>query len=97
MKVTFKVIDTRNGKDITNDYCWVLRPDGRLCYNAYGDLIGMNHAQIVLNFEETIDKELDQSTSSTYICLDGARINTDVGYVSDWWNEYKKVILKGEL
>ena len=55
MKVTFKVIDTRNGKDITNDYCWVLRPDGRLCYNAYGDLIGMTYAQLVLNLEERID------------------------------------------
>ena len=97
MKVTFKVVDTRNGKDITDDYCWVLRPDGRLCYNYYGDLIGMNHAQLVLNFEETIDKELNQSTSTEYRCLDGTTINTDVGYVSDWWNEYKKVILKGEL
>ena len=97
MKVTFKVIDTRNGKNITNDYCWVLRPDGKLCYNDYGDLIGMNHAQLVLNFEEKIDKELDQSTSSEYRCLDGTTIHTDVGYVSDWWNEYKKVILKEEL
>ena len=52
MKVTFKVIDTRNGKDITNDYCWVLRSDGKLCYNDYGDLIGMNYAQLVLKFEE---------------------------------------------
>lgn len=26
----FKVIDTRNGKDITKDYFWVITFDGRL-------------------------------------------------------------------
>ena len=48
----FKVIDKRTGDDITNDYCWVIRPDGRLCYIDYGDLIGLTYAEPILIFEE---------------------------------------------
>lgn len=52
MKVTYKVIDIRNGKDITNDYCWVIRPDGSLAYNEYGDLIGLTYAKAIITVKE---------------------------------------------
>lgn len=51
MKVTYKVIDTRTNKDITNDYCWVIRPDGSLAYDDYGDLIGFTYAKAIFNIE----------------------------------------------
>jgi hypothetical protein len=43
----FKVIDTRNGKDITNDYFWVIRPNGELGYIDYGDFTGLTYAKEV--------------------------------------------------
>lgn len=44
----FKVIDTRNGKDITKDYFWVITSDGRLGYIYYGDFIGLSYAKAVM-------------------------------------------------
>lgn len=44
----FKVIDTRNGKDITKDYFWVITSDGRLGYINYGDFIGLTYAKAVI-------------------------------------------------
>ena len=44
----FKVIDTRNGKDITKDYFWVITSDGRLGYIDYGDFIGLTYAEAVM-------------------------------------------------
>jgi hypothetical protein len=52
MNVTFKVIDTRTNKDITNEYDWVLQSNGRLAYNAYGDLTGFAYAKAIFNIEE---------------------------------------------
>lgn len=40
-----------------------------------------------------IDYELSQSTSSRYITTTRKQIVTDVGYVEDWWNEYKKDLM----
>ena len=40
-----------------------------------------------------IDYELSQSTLSRYITTTGKQIGTDVGYVEDWWNEYKKDLI----
>ena len=40
-----------------------------------------------------IDYELSQSTSSRYITTTGKQIGTDVGYVEDCWNEYKKDLI----
>lgn len=59
MRVMYKVIDTRTNEDITNKYCWVLRPDGMLAYNDYGDLIGATYAKAVFNitYAKTIFKE----------------------------------------
>jgi hypothetical protein len=52
MKVTYKVIDTRTNEDITAKYDWVLQPNGRLAYNAYGDLIGLTYVKAVFTVEE---------------------------------------------
>ena len=41
-----------------------------------------------------IEQELSQSTTSTYKCTDGTIIKTDVGYVEDWWNEYKEHLIQ---
>ena len=40
-----------------------------------------------------IDYELSHSTLSKYITTTGKQISTDVGYVEDWWKEYKKDLL----
>lgn len=40
----------------------------------------------------TIEKELNQSLSAIYKCEDNSVISTDVGYVEEWFNEYKYVI-----
>lgn len=39
-----------------------------------------------------IEKELNNSTSSEYVCQDGTTIATDVGYISDWFNRYKETL-----
>lgn len=40
----------------------------------------------------TIEKELNQSLSTIYKCEDNSVISTDVGYVEEWFNEYKYII-----
>ena len=50
--ITFKVVDIRTGKDITNTEMWVLRPDGSLTYNEYGDLIGCVYAKAVFTIKD---------------------------------------------
>lgn len=36
----YRVINRKTKEDITDKYCWVVRPDGKLYVNEYGDLIG---------------------------------------------------------
>lgn len=48
MNITFRVIDTRTDEDITEKSMWVLRPDGSLAYNDYGDLTGCIYAKAVI-------------------------------------------------
>lgn len=43
---------------------------------------------------DKIERELDNSTSIKYICEDGSVITTDVGYVEEWFVEYRKIIEK---
>ncbi len=57
MKIIYKVIDTRTNEDITDKYDWVLQPNGRLAYNAYGDLIGLTYAEAVFNIEDIEQKQ----------------------------------------
>ena len=52
MKITFKVTDVRTKEDITNSCCWVLKPDGSLCYNLYGDLIEDVFAKAIISIIE---------------------------------------------
>ena len=44
----FRVIDKRNGDDITDDYEWVLLPTGELKYLEYSDLIGLTYAEPIV-------------------------------------------------
>jgi hypothetical protein len=52
MKLTYRVIDKKTNKDITKDYCWVIRPDGSLSYNDYGDLTGLIYAKAIFTIKE---------------------------------------------
>lgn len=47
--MTYRVIDKVTGKDITDDYDWVLLPTGELNYLLYCDLIGDGTAEAVFN------------------------------------------------
>ena len=47
---------------------------------------------IIENLITTIEEELKNSTSTQYICENGSVIDTDVGYVEDWFDEYKHVL-----
>ena len=40
----YRVFDEITKEDITDKYCWVIRPNGELAYNEYGDLIGYSNA-----------------------------------------------------
>ena len=42
----------------------------------------------------TIREEINQSSTSKYICNDGTIIYTDVGYVEDWFCVYADVLRK---
>ena len=44
----------------------------------------------------TIENEIEKSYTADYICNDNeeTHIGTDVGYVADWFREYKKVLYK---
>lgn len=44
------------------------------------------------NIIETIERELKQSNDLYYKCEDGTSIKTDVGYVYEWFQEYKEKI-----
>ena len=51
MNNIYRVIDTTTGKDITDDYAWVLRPNGDLFYTLYCDFIGYPTAKVVFTNE----------------------------------------------
>lgn len=44
----YRVYDKTTYEDITDKYYWVIRPDGTLYYNEYGDLIGYPNAIYIL-------------------------------------------------
>lgn len=46
----FKVFD-KDGKDITNDYYWVITQKGEVRYLHYDDLIGVEDVKAVLYFD----------------------------------------------
>lgn len=41
-----------------------------------------------------IEEEIENSKDSYYITKEGNEISTDVGYVKEWFDEYKKVLRK---
>ena len=52
--------------------------------------------QTVREIIDTIDKEIDdeKTTSIEYRTVEGEVIPTDVGYVNEWWKEYRKLLIK---
>lgn len=52
----------------------------------------MDIKALVEDIIKTIEDELNQSNELYYRCKDGSEITTDVGYVEDWFNEYKDVL-----
>ena len=52
----------------------------------------MDIKALVEDIIKTIEEELNQSNQLNYRCKDGSEITTDVGYVEDWFNEYKDVL-----
>ena len=53
MKSFYRVINKETKEDITDKECWVLRPDGSLAVNEYGDLIGRTYAEVIFNGKES--------------------------------------------
>lgn len=51
--MTYRVIDRKTKKDITNDYLWVITPEGTLYYREYSDLTGYPDADIVFRIGGT--------------------------------------------
>ncbi len=45
---------------------------------------------------DRIERELKNSASTQYRCEDGSVIITDVGYVEEWFVEYRKTIEREE-
>lgn len=49
--------------------------------------------KVVEEIITTIENEIEESTSSTiYKCNGGSFINTDVGFVNEWFEEYKYIL-----
>lgn len=53
MKVSYKVIYTKTGEDITHKQDWVLLPNGELRYLDYDDVTGDCSAKAIFTIEET--------------------------------------------
>lgn len=51
----YRVYNIKTGVDITDDFCWVITPDGELKYNEYGDLIGDLEAGYKIMLYEDIE------------------------------------------
>lgn len=52
-------------------------------------------SEVVEEIIGTIERELDKATNNgDYICEDGTTIETDVGYVYEWFDEYKEILRK---
>lgn len=70
----YRVINIKTKEDITDKYCWVVRPDGKLYVNEYGDLIGYPDAMYLPEaamdeFHETVKtlKRLNYYSSNSEI------------------------------
>ena len=48
--------------------------------------------EVIDDLINTIERELQNSTSARYRTAEGDYIDTDVDYVYDWFKEYKDVL-----
>lgn len=48
MEIRYRVFDNRTLKDITDEFQWVITPDGKLCYEEYDDLLEAQFAHFEL-------------------------------------------------
>ena len=39
MEIRYRVFDNKTLEDITDEFQWIITPDGKLCYVDYGDVI----------------------------------------------------------
>lgn len=49
--------------------------------------------EVIDDLINTIEREIQNSSSTCYRTAEGDYIDTDVGYVYDWFKEYKDVLL----
>ena len=51
-----------------------------------------NRSGIIEELIKTVESELKESNDLNYKCKEGSCICTDVGYVQEWFNEYKDIL-----
>lgn len=107
MKITHSATDQKeliikewieiNGKTIS-EYTDVYSVDGVIKrLNEINELRSENERlkrNIIEELINTIESELSVSESFFYIPKDSDSIATDVGYIQDWFNEYKDILRK---
>lgn len=49
-------------------------------------------SRVIRELIATIENEINSSSCTVYVCKDGQQISTDVGYVKEWFDEYKQVL-----
>lgn len=96
----YKVYDTINKKYITDDQDLILKPDGRIARNEYGDEIGIEGCVVLFYFTDSdrvyVDEDggvhEDGRGSHAYGTNNERSINLNIdGSVSDLLNEYYKM------
>lgn len=59
----------------------------------YREIIGKRYSNMTAKeLLDKIQRELDSSTSTRYMCEDGTEIHTDVGYVEEWFRKYVQIL-----
>lgn len=79
---------SEHDKDIKTDVLkeYMLK-DCNSCKNHLKEQIRAEERERII---EKINRELSNSNNSQYLCENGEIIKTDVGYVQEWFEEYKK-------
>lgn len=68
----YRVYDTVKEKYVTENPCWILKPDGTLKYNDYGDETGMPHCIAEFSTGET-DKNGVEIFEGDIVLMNGYR------------------------
>jgi len=50
--------------------------------------------KVVKELIEQIEDEIEKSTDTKYVTIEGDAITADVGCIADWMEEYKKILEK---